>query len=191
LDFSYRLPHLRNWLTVYTDNITSDDVNPLVNPSRASYNPGLYLSHVPRLSKFDLRFEVANSRTQGSPYSSFFYREGYTNKGFLIGNTVGRRGAAFDVSSTFWSSPRKRVQVGWRKETVSKSAVPSGGSQDSVRAEAGWFVERQIEFSVLAQHERWAFPFLANRPQNDNILSLQFRVYPNKLSSRTALRNSN
>ena len=49
LDFSYRLPYLRNWLTLYTDNITSDDVNPLVNPSRASYNPGLYLSQIPRL----------------------------------------------------------------------------------------------------------------------------------------------
>jgi len=44
LDFSYRLPHLRKWVTLYSDNFSEDDVNPLVNPSRAMYNPGIYLS---------------------------------------------------------------------------------------------------------------------------------------------------
>jgi hypothetical protein len=190
LDFSYRLPHLRKWLTLYTDNITSDDVSPLVNPSRASYNPGIYLSKIPRLSKLDFRFELANSRTNGSPYTSFFYRQGYTSKGFLIGNTVGRRGAAFDVSSTYWLSPRRRVQVEWRRETVSGSLVPSGGSQNSLRVKVDCFVQRQMELSLLAQHERWAFPFLAAEPQSNNVLSLQFTAYPKKLSSRTALRNS-
>jgi hypothetical protein len=190
LDFAYRLPFLRNWLTVYTDNMTSDDVNPLVNPSRASYNPGLYLSHLPGLSKFDLRFEVADSRTHGYPYSSFFYHEGYTNKGFLIGDTVGRHGSAFDASSTCWFSPRRRIQVGWRKETVSKSLIPSGGSQDSVRVKADWFVQKETELSILVQHESWQFPFLAGGSQNNNVLSLQLTVYPKKLSLRTALRTT-
>ena len=85
LDFSYRVPHLRNWLTIYTDNFSADDVDPLVNPSRAMYNPGIYLSQIPRLPKFDFRFEVANTRNQEVAYSSFFYKEGYTNKGFLMG----------------------------------------------------------------------------------------------------------
>jgi hypothetical protein len=191
LDFSYRLPYLRKWLTLYTDNFTADDVNPLVNPSRAFYNPGIYLSQVPCLRKFDFRFEVANTRTQGGPYSSFFYREGYTNKGFLIGNTVGRHGSAFDLSTTYWYSPRKRVQVGWREETVSKSLVPSGGLQDSVRVKADWFVQKQVELSAFFQHERWVFPFLAGGAQNNNVISLQLTVYPKKLWLRTALRNSN
>ena len=190
LDFSYRLPYLRKWLTLYTDNITSDDVNPLVNPSRASYNPGLYLSHIPYLSKFDLRFELANTRTNGSPYSSFFYHEGYTNKGFLIGNTVGRQGAAFDVSSTYWFSPQKRVQVGWRRGTVSNSLVPSGGTQDSVCVKADWFVQKKVEISAFFQHERWSFPFLATGAQNNNVAALEFILYPKKHWSRTALKTS-
>jgi hypothetical protein len=190
LDFSYRIPHLRRWLTIYTDNISSDDVNPLVNPSRAAYNPGIYLSQVPRAQKFDLRFELANSRTRTEPYTSFFYREGYTNKGFLIGNTVGRHGSAFDVSTNYWLSPQKRIQVGWRKETVSNTVPPSGGSQDSVRVKADWFVQKQVELSAAFQHERWVFPFLASGAQNNNVVSLQFTVYPKKLSSRTALRTT-
>jgi len=190
LDFAYRLPHLRKWVTIYTDDISSDDVNPLVNPSRASYNPGIYLPQIPRLQKFDFRFEVANTRTQAAPYSSFFYKEGYTNKGFLIGDTVGRHGSAFDTSSNYWLSARKRIEVGWRKETVSKLLVPSGGSQDSVRVKADWFVQKQVELSAFFQHERWAFPFLATGAQNNNVISLQFAVHPQKLWSRTALRTS-
>ena len=190
LDFSYRLPDLRRWVTVYADNFTADDVNPLVNPSRAFYNPGIFVSQVPHLQKLDFRFEVANTRTRGIPYTSFFYRDGYTNNGFLMGNTVGRRADAFDVSSTYWFSPRKRVEVGWREQRTEKAILPGGGSQDSVRAQADWFIQEQTEFSVFLQHERWAFPFLALSAQSNNVFSLQVTLYPKKLWSRTALRNS-
>ena len=190
IDFSYRLPHLRQWLTVYGDFFSEDDVNPVVNPSRAMYNPGLYLSRIPHLRKFDFRFEVANTHHGEEAYTSFFYKQAYTNKGFLFGDVVGRRGSAFDISTTYWRSPRNRVQVGWHEHYVSRDLIPSGGSQNSVRVQADWLVQKDLEFSILAQHELWVFPFLAARPQSDNVLSVQFTVYPKKLWSRTALRNS-
>jgi hypothetical protein len=198
LDFSYRLPHLRKWATIYTDNFTPDDVSPVVNPSRNLFNPGIYFSQIPRLRKFDFRFELADTRkSREAVYSSFYYKDGYTNKGFLIGNTVGRLGSAFDLSSTYWLSPRKRVQVGWRKQTVGNAFVSySGfqdsfpGSQDSYRVKADWLVQKEMEFSFLAQHEHWDFPFLATGAQSDNVVSLQFTVYPKKLWTRAALRTS-
>ena len=190
MDFSYRLPHLRKWVTLYSDNFSEDDVNPVVNPSRAMYNPGIYLSQIPHLRKFDFRFEVANTHNHEEAYTSFYYKNAYTNKGFLFGNTVGRRGSAFEVSSTYWLSPRKRMQVGWREQKVSQDLIPSGGSQNSLRVQADWFVQKEMEFSALAQHELWVFPFLATRPQSDNVISLQLTVYPKKLWSRTALKAS-
>ncbi len=190
LDFSYRLPHLRKWVTLYSDNFSEDDVNPLVNPSRAMYNPGIYLSQIPRFRKFDFRFEVANTRHEEEAYTSFFYKEAYTNNGFPLGNTVGRRGSAFDVSSTYWLSPRKRVQVGWREQDGGKDLIPSGESRNSPRVQADWLVQKEMEVSVLVQHELWVFPFLAARPQTDNVISLQLTVYPRKLWSRTALRTT-
>jgi hypothetical protein len=190
LDFSYRLPHLRKWVALYSDNFSEDDVNPLVNPSRAMYNPGIYLSQIPRLRKFDFRFEVANTHHNEEAYTSFFYKEDYTNKGFLIGNTVGRRGSAFDVSGTYWLSPRKHLQVGWREHDGSKNLIRSGGSQNALRIQALWLVQKQTELSVLAQHELWVFPFLAARPRTDNVISLQLAVYPRKLWARAALRTS-
>ena len=188
IDFSYRLPHLRQWLTVYGDFFIEDDVNPVVNPSRSMYNPGLYLSQIPHLRKFDFRFEVANTHHGEEAYTSFFYKEAYTNKGFLFGDAVGRRGSAFDISTTYWRSSRKRVQFGWHEHYVSRDLIPSGGSQNSVRVQADWLVQKEMEFSILAQHELWVFPFLAARPQSDNVFSVQFTVYPKKLWSRTALR---
>jgi hypothetical protein len=190
IDFSYRLPHLRRWLTVYGDFLTEDDVNPVANPSRAMYNPGLYLSQIPHLHKFDFRFEVSNTHHGEEAYTSFFYKQAYTNKGFLFGDAVGRRGSAFDISTTYWRSPRKRVQVGWHEHYVSRDLIPSGGSQNSVRVQADWLVQREMEFSILAQHELWVFPFLAPRPQSNNVFSVQFMVYPKKLWSRAALRTS-
>jgi hypothetical protein len=190
LDFSYRLPHLRKWVTLYSDSFSADDVNPVVNPSRAMYNPGIYLSQIPRLRKLDFRFEVANTHHKEEAYTSFFYKDAYMNKGFLIGNTVGRRGSGFDITSTYWYSPRNRVQVGWQEHKVSKDLIPSGGSQNSLRVQAAWLVQKEIELSVIAQHELWVFPFLATKPQSDNVISLQFTVYPKKLWSRAALRTS-
>jgi hypothetical protein len=191
LDFSYRLPHLRRWLTIYSDSFTADDVSPVVNPGRAFHNPGIYLSRIPRLPKADFRFELANTRWSAeTPYTSFYYREGYTNKGYLIGNTVGRHGSAFDVSSTYWLSPWKQVQIGWREQRVSNAAITSGGSQDSLRVKAVWLVQKEMEVSFFAQHERWRFPFLATGKQSDNVVSLQFTVYPKKLWVRSALRTS-
>ena len=153
------------------------------------YNPGLYLSQVPRFRKFDFRAEVATTGPQGEEayYDFVHYHSAYTNKGFLIGDVVGRWGKAVDFSTTYWHSPRKRVQIGWREHRVAKEFIPHGGAQDSVRVQADWFVQRDMEFSALVQHERWSFPFLATGKQSDNVVSLQFTLYPKKLWSRTAL----
>jgi hypothetical protein len=82
------------------------------------------------------------------------------------------------------------VQVGWREHRVAKELIPNGGAQDSVRVKVDWLVQKDMELSFLAQHERWSFPFLATGKQSDNVISLQFTVYPKKLWARTALRTS-
>lgn len=190
LDTSYRLPHLRNWVTLYTDTMTEDDPSPVVNPSRDMFNPGIYLSQLPGIRKVDFRFELANTHHHEEAYTSFFYKTAYTNKGFLMGNAVGRRGSAFDVSSTYWFSPRRRVEVSWYEHSVARSLVPSGGSQNAARIQADWLLHPQMELSVFVQHEFWKFPFLAAGVQNDNVVSVQLTIYPKKLRTRTALQDS-
>ncbi len=57
-DFSYRLPWVRNWLTLYADGEVHDDISPIDAPRRASWRPGLYLSHVPGVPALDMRAEA-------------------------------------------------------------------------------------------------------------------------------------
>ncbi len=60
-DFSYRLPFVRNWLTVYADSLVHDDVSPADAPRRAAWRPGIYLSHVPGIPKLDVRAEAVTT----------------------------------------------------------------------------------------------------------------------------------
>ena len=57
-DFSYRLPFLRRWLTLYSDSLVHDDVSPVSAPRRSAVNPGIYLTHFPGLPKLDFRAEA-------------------------------------------------------------------------------------------------------------------------------------
>ncbi len=190
MDLSYRLPFLRKWATIYTDDLSEDDISPLVDPGRAMYNPGLYLSQLPHLRSFDFRVEVANTGSQNEhAYSSFFYKAAFTNKGFLMGDAVGQWGKEFDASTTYWHSPRQRLEIGWNEHRVAKELIPNGGAQDSVRIKADWLTKKDMEFSALIQHERWSFPFLATGKQSDNVFSLQLTFYPKKLQPRTALKD--
>jgi hypothetical protein len=119
-DFSYRVPLLRNWLTIYTDSLADDDPSPLAAPRRAGINPGMYISHFPRLGKLDLRVEapLTNVVALKSPgqyiYWDHFYHDLYTNRGFLMGNWVGRDGSGFKASSRYWLSGRNTIQFGYR-----------------------------------------------------------------------------
>ena len=96
-DFSYRLPFVRNWLTLYSDSEVHDDVSPIDAPRRASWRPGLYLSHVPGIPRLDLRVEAAstdppitNSNGGHFMYYEDIQQQGYTNQGQLFGDWIGR-----------------------------------------------------------------------------------------------------
>ena len=77
-NFSWRLPFLRHYVTLYTDSIAHDDVTPLSAPRRAAYRPGIYLSQFPHLPKLDFRVEAASTDTSTlrSLSGQFNYFEG-------------------------------------------------------------------------------------------------------------------
>ena len=60
-DFNYRLPFLRNWVTLYSDSIIHDDVSPVAAPRHAAINPGIYISHFPGAPKLDFRAEAVST----------------------------------------------------------------------------------------------------------------------------------
>ncbi|MGA7886808.1 MAG: capsule assembly Wzi family protein, partial [Acidobacteriaceae bacterium] len=84
-DFDYRLPFLRDWVTLYTDSLVHDDVSPIDAPRRAAVHPGIYLARFPGLQQLSLRVEGAS--TDAGPVGSrdvrgaFYYFEGIQKQG--------------------------------------------------------------------------------------------------------------
>jgi len=133
-DFSYRLPFVRKWLTVYTDSEVHDDVSPADAPRRAAMRPGLYLSHMPGIPKLDIRAEAATTDPVASTvgtrkYGHFMYwesiqKQGYTNKGQLFGDWIGREDKGGQAWITYHLSGNEWLQVSMRNQKATKDFIP-------------------------------------------------------------------
>jgi hypothetical protein len=143
-DFSYRLPFVRNWLTLYSDSEVHDDVSPVDAPRRAAFRPGLYLSHVPGLPKLDIRAEAVSTDPSHSDdpvhgayptqYGHFMYwesiqKQGYTNQGQMFGDWIGRSDKGGQGWITYHLSGNELIQVGVRNQKATKSFIPGSTTQ--------------------------------------------------------------
>jgi Capsule assembly protein Wzi len=188
-DFTWRLPWVEKWLTLYSDSIVHDDASPIAAPRRAAFNPGLYLSHVPKLPHVDLRAEavstdpVANSQGGQFLYWEFEYPDGYLNKNNLLGAWMGREGKGGQAWLTDWLSPKEYIQLGYRNAKVSKTFVPGGTTQNDISVKAVLRLKENLELNAFGQAEFWKVPALASGQQHDFTGSFQLTYYP-KLSWR-------
>lgn len=183
-DFRYRVPYLRNWLTFYCDSLTDDDPSPLAAPNRAAWNPGLYLSHVPGIPNLDLRVEggYTNLPTETNRHGQLFYwngnyPDGYTERGMLIGNWIGRDGTSLEVSTSYWFSALNRVQLTYRRHRVSDDFLPLGGKDDTVGGQVDWRLKDSVSLSAFAQYQRWNYPVMG-APQNVGVAGFTLAFEP-------------
>ena len=138
-DFSYRLPFVRNWLTLYTDSEVHDDVSPIDAPRRAAYRPGIYLSHMPGMPRLDLRVEAASTDPAASSvaarlYGHFMYwegieKQGYTNQGQLFGDWIGREDKGGQAWLTYHLSGNEWLQISARNQKATKDFIPGSTTQ--------------------------------------------------------------
>src|SRR5712692_292156 len=184
-DFSYRVPGLRNWLTIYSDAYSDDDPSPIANPRRAAVSPGLYLSHIPGIPKLDLRGEVVSTqsltgtdRGGGFLYFNGNYHDSNTNKGFLFGNSTGRDGRAFQGWSTYHFAPGKTLEFSYRLLKVGNGFLPGGGTQSDASTRLAWRVRPEWTVDTFVQYERWLIPSLRPTAQNDVSASIQLTFHP-------------
>lgn len=138
-DFSYRLPYMRKWITLYTDGEVHDDVSPIDAPRRAAWRPGIYLSHVPGIPKLDLRAEtvwtdppVSTSVSGRFMYWESIQRQGYTNNGQIFGDWIGREGKGGQGWITYHLSGNEWLQVGVRNQKVAKDFIPASTTVDPI-----------------------------------------------------------
>jgi hypothetical protein len=180
-DLSYKVPFVRNWLTIYADSLTSDDPNPIDAPRRAALNAGLYMPRLPGLPKLDLRFESVytdtptgnngfnNNPKQGGQYVYWetFYHDLYTNKNNLIGNWIGRDGSGYQAWSTYWFNTRNNLQFGFRHAKVDGAFISGGETLNDASVSLNLQLRDNLSVSTGLQYERWVAPLLSLTPQTN------------------------
>jgi hypothetical protein len=184
-NFSWRLPYLRRYVTLYTDTIAHDDVTPVSAPRRAAYRPGLYLSQFPHLPKLDLRVEAASTDTSTlrSTNGQFNYYEGiqlqgYTNKGFIMGDWIGREAKGGQAWLTYHLSGDEWVQLEYLNKKTPKDFIPMGTTQNQFKVDLMKHLGHNITLDAWMQYERWKAPIYKTGQQSDTTIAAQFTWYP-------------
>ncbi len=192
-EFSYKIPHLRNRLTLYDeaflpeDNPTNFDMSqsPIYAPRRAAMRPGIYIPQVPHLHKLDFRAEAVYTdpptrRSVGGDYIYFndFYHQLYTNKGNLIGDWIGREGKGLQGWTTYWFDARTSLQLGYRHAEVAPDFIPHGETLNDGSVRMNWQIGNELSVSAFVQYEKWLAPILAPGAKNNVTTSLQLTFCP-------------
>src|SRR5579864_6973849 len=182
-DFNYRVPGLRNWLSVYVDSLVVDEYSP-IGSTRPSVNPGIYLSHFPRIPKLDLRVEgfktdhpVASCCFPGSVYWDLRYNSGYTSDGNLMGAWIGRAGYGGQAWSTYSLTPRTKFQIGYRHQETDRAFI-GGGRLVDYSAGAEVEITRDVSLAGLLQQEQWNFPVLLPTARSNTTAQFEVQFHP-------------
>jgi hypothetical protein len=184
-DFTYRLPYARRWLTLYTDSEVHDDVTPVSAPRHAGIRAGLYLDRIPGAEKFDLRAEgvytdvpISDSNNGSFMYYETVQRQGYTNKGNIFGDWIGRESKGGQAWLTYHLSPKEMVQVSYRNAKAAKDFIPGGTTQNLFGVNAVKRLGPEVELKAGVQYEHWKAPVYKSGGQSDVTTDFQITWYP-------------
>ena len=192
LDFTLRVPGLRNWLTFYTEALVMDEFSPIAYWRNSAIWSGLYLNRFPKLPKLDLRVEsgytdLPGDLQTGAPNSHYppgiFYHNdrfpnGYTNAGNLFGNWMGRQSQGTEAWSTYRFSPRNYIQASYRHQKVSQQWMPGGATINDASIGTAYWFRQNWNVSASVQYEKWNYPILAPGPQTNVTTSFGIAFAP-------------
>jgi hypothetical protein len=183
--FSYRLPFVRRYATLTLDSIAHDDVTPISAPRRAAYRTGVYISQIPGLKKLDFRVEgvttdpgVARSLGGQFNYWEVIQREGYTNKGFIMGDWIGREAKGGQAWLTYHLTANEWIQAEYLTKKTAKDFVEGGTTQNQFKASVVKRIGRDVELNAWVQYEGWKAPAYKPGLQKDTSVAAQFTWYP-------------
>lgn len=185
VDFSYKVPGLRNWLTFYGDAFDEDEFSPLGYPRKSAIEGGIYIPRIPGIPKLDLRLEGGTTAPVDFPtcvgcfYVNNRYPDGsYLNHGSLLGSWLGRGGQGERAWSTYWFSPRNKIQFQFRHQKVDGDYLPQGGTLNDGGVNLEFQVRPAVTLSGSVQYEKWNYPLLAPEAKSNWTTSVGFTFWP-------------
>jgi hypothetical protein len=185
IDFSYRVPGLRKWLTFYGDAFTEDEYSPLGYPRKSAFQGGIYLSRIPGIPKLDFRLEGGTTAPVDFPecHGCFYVNDrypggSYVNGGNLVGSWLGRGGQGERAWSTYWLSSRNKIQFQYRHQKVDGDYLPHGGTLNDGGVNLELQVKPEVTVTGSVQYEKWNYPILSSSVQSNVTTSLQITFWP-------------
>lgn len=190
-EFSYRLPFVRNWLTLYTDSEAHDDVSPASAPRRACFRPGIFLSHVPGIPKLDVRLEAASTDPTSSrsfvgqlggqfEYWEQIQRQGYTNNGQLFGDWIGRQDKGGQAWITYNLSGNEHIQMEFRNQKAAQDFIPGGTTLNDIGFQVAKRIGKDLEIKGDFTFERFKAPIYLPGERKVTSSSIQITWFPSR-----------
>ena len=195
LDFSYRIPGIRNGMTFYAEGMAEhDEITPLLGPDVATWLAGIYIPTLPKIPKLDFRVEGGYTDPPSSggdvAFGAFYWDAtwitGFQNAGHLMGSWMGRQGQGAQAWTTYWFSPRNKLQFGFRHQKVSTQLIPNGGTLADANVRAEFWPRSSFSVSASVQYEAWNFPVIASTRQSNVTSSVQLTFWPKGFSRKAA-----
>jgi hypothetical protein len=169
-----------------------DSVSPIVDPDVAAWLGGIYIPRLPGIPKMDFRAEgvYTDPPIGGNVGSGYFYYNptwisGFTNSGNLMGHWVGREGQGVQVWTTYWFTPRNKLQFEFRHLKVSHEFITDGGTQTDGSIRADFWVRSSFSLSAVVQFETWTFPVISPTKQSNVATSVRLSYWPKGFSSKS------
>lgn len=188
MDWTYRVPKLRDWVTFYGDAFADDQISPIAYWDRSAIRAGMFFSHLPGIPKLDFRAEgvytdlpVGGRLSHGFFYYNTRYVNGYTNQGQLLASWIGREGQGAQGWANYWFSARNRLQFNYRHQKVSQQFIPEGGTLTDVGARNDYWLRPNLGVSTWVQYERWIFPVIQPNASRNVTVGVEFQFQPQKL----------
>lgn len=184
-NFSYRLPLMRNFATVYVDSIAHDDVSPISAPRRAAFRTGLELSHLPKCDPLELRLEavttdppVSVSQRGTFQYWENVQRQGYTNNGFIIGDWIGREAKGGQAWLTYHTTALNSVELQYLHKKTAKDFIAGGTTQNQISLGLSRHLTTDLLFNASVQYEHWKAPIYQAAPRSNTSTMFQLTYWP-------------
>jgi len=184
IDFTYRVPGIRKWLTVYGDAFTEDELSPLAYPRKSAFQGGIYMPRIPGIPRLDLRVEGGSTSPPDFPgcngcfYQNSLFLNSYTNGGNLMGTWIGRASQGEQVWSTYWLNSRNKIQFNYRHRKTDAQFLPGGGTSNQGGVHADFWLGSSTMLSGTIQYEKWNYPILDSLPKSNITTSIELSFWP-------------
>jgi hypothetical protein len=114
-------------------------------------------------------------------YWNQLYRDGYTNEGNLIGNTVGRMGISNQGWLTYWISSTSTLQFSCKTNSVSANFIPGGGDWQDYQLNYNKYLKSGLYWKSQVQYEHISrYPILFNSSRGNVVAIFEFGWTPTK-----------